>query len=187
MTKALPGPPQDGRAAQVSPAPVRTAPSIPSPVAPPPRDRLPSPSGRRDPYLLAVALFTAYATLSLCPLPAPGHPFLGPRHLRAGRTRYAHLQAPDRRPQGPGTNVLGDHFSPVPHLLAPLYRLFPSPLTLLDRPGRAVRGVRRTGHPCRRPLLGRGRGLALGIAYGLSWGVQRAVDFDFHEISFAFP
>lgn len=36
-------------------------------------------------------------------------------------------------------------------------------------------------------LLGRRRGPALGIAYGLSWGVQRAVGFDFHEICFALP
>jgi uncharacterized membrane protein len=36
-------------------------------------------------------------------------------------------------------------------------------------------------------LLGRRRGLALGLAGGLSWGMQRAVDFDFHEICFAVP
>jgi len=36
-------------------------------------------------------------------------------------------------------------------------------------------------------LLGRGRGLAVGVAYGLSWGLQQAVDFDFHEICFAVP
>ena len=44
---------------------------------------------------------------------------------------YAHLQAPIADLKGPGTNILGDHFSPVTALLAPFYRLFPTPVTLL--------------------------------------------------------
>ncbi len=36
-------------------------------------------------------------------------------------------------------------------------------------------------------LLGRGAGVAIGAAFGLSFGIQRAVDFDFHEIAFAVP
>ncbi|MBC3844282.1 DUF2079 domain-containing protein [Streptacidiphilus sp. 4-A2] len=35
--------------------------------------------------------------------------------------------------------------------------------------------------------LTRAKGLAIGVAYGLSWGLQRAVDADFHEIAFAVP
>ena len=27
----------------------------------------------------------------------------------------------------------------------------------------------------------------MGVGYGLSWGVQKAVEFDFHEIAFAMP
>lgn len=34
---------------------------------------------------------------------------------------------------------------------------------------------------------GRRSGICIGLAYGLSFGVQRAVRFDFHEIAFAMP
>jgi uncharacterized membrane protein len=100
---------------------------------------------------------------------------------------YAHLQAPVADLKGPDFAILGDHFSPVTALLAPVYRLFPSPLTLLIAQAAlfalAVVPVTRGAAL----LLGRGAGAAIGVAYGLSWGVQRAVDFDFHEICFAMP
>ena len=44
---------------------------------------------------------------------------------------YAHLQAPVAPLKGLGFNVLGDHFSPAVAVLAPFYRIFPSPVTLL--------------------------------------------------------
>lgn len=157
--------------------------SIPPPVAAvATRDRRP-----RDPQILAVLLFAAYATLSVCRW----------RHLatrswdlgifeQAVRA-YAHLRAPVADLKGPGTNLLGDHFSPVTALLAPAYRLFPTPVTLLVAQAAllALSAVPVTRAAAR--LLGRHRGLALGLAYGLSWGLQRAVDFDFHEICFAVP
>ena len=100
---------------------------------------------------------------------------------------YAHLHAPVVDLKGPGFNVLGDHFSPVTALLAPVYRVFPSPVTLLVAQAAlfalsAVPVTRAAATPPR-PT----RGLALGLAYGLSWGIQRAVDFDFHEMCFAVP
>ncbi|MGW0366403.1 DUF2079 domain-containing protein [Streptomyces sp. NPDC002990] len=100
---------------------------------------------------------------------------------------YAHLRTPVAELKGPGANILGDHFSPIIALIAPLYRVFPGPLTLLVAQAAlfalsAVPVTRAAGR-----LLGRPRGLALGIAYGLSWGIQRAVEFDFHEIAFAVP
>ncbi|WP_051744907.1 DUF2079 domain-containing protein [Streptomyces yerevanensis] len=143
--------------------------------------------GRRDPQILAGVLFVAYAVVSIG------------RYLRLGTRSwdlgifeqavraYAHLQVPVVDLKGPGANVLGDHFSPVTALLAPLYRLFPSPVTLLVAQAAllALSAVPVTRAAAR--LLGRRRGLALGVAYGLSWGIQRAVDFDFHEICFAVP
>ncbi|MBH1935413.1 DUF2079 domain-containing protein [Streptomyces sp. AV19] len=142
---------------------------------------------RLDPYWLAGTLFVLYATLSVT------------RHLRmltmswdlgifeqAIRT-YAHLQTPVADLKGPGTNILGDHFSPVTALLAPFYRLFPGPVTLLIAQAAlfALSAVPVTRLAAGK--LGRARGLAIGVAYGFSWGVQRAVDFDFHEIAFAVP
>ncbi|MFF9039458.1 DUF2079 domain-containing protein [Streptomyces sp. NPDC014892] len=141
----------------------------------------------REPYLIAVGLFVAYTIVSVG------------RYLRLGTRSYdlgiyeqavrayAHLQAPIVELKGPGYNVLGDHFSPVTMLLAPFYRVFPSPVTLLVIQAAlfALSAV-----PVTRAAtwaLGRARGLALGVAYGLSWGLQNAVDFDFHEICFAVP
>ncbi|MEU6251171.1 DUF2079 domain-containing protein [Streptomyces sp. NPDC047043] len=136
---------------------------------------------------MAGALFLAYAALSIGRY----------RHLAARSwdlgifeqavRAYAHLQAPIADLKGPGFNILGDHFSPALALLAPVYRLFPSPLTLLLAQAAlcALAAVPVTRAAA--GLLGRRRGLALGIAYGLSWGLQRAVDFDFHEICFAVP
>ncbi|MER6157197.1 DUF2079 domain-containing protein [Streptomyces sp. NPDC001868] len=163
---------------------------IPAPVAasvpPPPRDRRFSLVGR-EPYVLAVVLFVAYAAVSVG------------RYLRMGTRSYdlgiyeqairayAHFQAPIVELKGPGYSVLGDHFSPVIMLLAPFYRVFPSPVTLLVIQAAlfALSAVPVTRAATR--ALGRARGLALGVAYGLSWGLQNAVDFDFHEICFAVP
>ncbi|MET9759748.1 DUF2079 domain-containing protein [Streptomyces sp. NPDC006372] len=161
-------------------------PLIPAPVAQPPGYRPPRPE-RRDPWVLATVLFAAYAAVSVGRY----------RHMATLSwdlgifeqvvRAYAHLRAPVSDLKGPGFDILGDHFSPVTALLAPLYRLFPSPVTLLVAQAAlfALSAVPVTRAAAR--LLGRRRGLALGVAYGLSWGVQRAVDFDFHEISFAVP
>ncbi|MFI1969747.1 hypothetical protein BLA24_15980 [Streptomyces cinnamoneus] len=144
-------------------------------------------SPRLDPYWLSGVLFLLYTTLSVC------------RHRRMltmswdlgifeqAIRGYAQLQAPIADLKGPGTNILGDHFSPVTALVAPFYRAFPTPVTLLVVQAAlfALSAIPVTRLAAR--LLGRGRGLALGAAYGLSWGVQRAVDFDFHEIAFAMP
>ncbi|WP_184729248.1 DUF2079 domain-containing protein [Saccharopolyspora phatthalungensis] len=102
------------------------------------------------------------------------------RSYAEGRTPVADLL-------GPGFVIFGDHFSPVLALLAPLYLLFPSAQTLLVAQAAlfALSVVPVTRAATR--LLGNVRGLAVGVAYGLSWGVQRAVDFDFHEICFAVP
>ncbi|MCD9875096.1 DUF2079 domain-containing protein [Streptomyces sp. NR30] len=160
---------------------------MPAPVTPPPRDRHPRPPGRRDPHLLAAALFAAYATLSVL-----RYQHLATRSWDLGIFEqavraYAHLEAPVVDLKGPGFNILGDHFSPVIALLAPVYRLFPSPVTLLLAQAAlfALSAVPVTRAAA--GLLGRARGLVLGVAYGLSWGVQRAVDFDFHEVCFAVP
>src|SRR5690349_12250578 len=44
---------------------------------------------------------------------------------------YAGFGAPIAPIKGAGTNLLGDHFHPILILLAPAYRLAPSPITLL--------------------------------------------------------
>ncbi|MGJ5827363.1 DUF2079 domain-containing protein [Streptomyces ossamyceticus] len=173
----------------VSP-PVSSVPPVisePVTVAPSrPLDRRSS-LARRAPHLLALGLFVAYATESVC-----RYRYMGTRSWDLGIFEqavraYAHLRAPVVDLKGPGFHVLGDHFSPVTALLAPVYRVFPSPVTLLVAQAAlfALSAVPVTRAATRR--LGRSRGLAIGVAYGLSWGLQRAVDFDFHEVCFAVP
>ncbi len=100
---------------------------------------------------------------------------------------YAHLRAPIVNVRGPGFNLLGDHFQVIVALIAPLFRVFPSPATLLVAQAvltaLSVFPVVQAGSA----LLGRGAGRAIGFAYGFSWGLQQMIDFDFHEIAFAVP
>ncbi|MGW2330845.1 DUF2079 domain-containing protein [Streptomyces sp. NPDC001700] len=142
---------------------------------------------RLDPYWLALGLFAAFATLSVCRYRRMATMSWDLGIFEQAIRAYAHFQAPIADLKGPGANILGDHFSPITALLAPLYRIFPSPVTLLVAQAAlfALSAVPVTRTAAR--LLGRARGLAIGAAYGLAWGLQRAVDFDFHEICFAVP
>lgn len=156
-------------------------------------DREPDRPGRRwsgprlDPYHLAAVLFLAYATLSVCRFRRLATMSWDLGIFEQAVKAYAHLRVPVAPLKGPGADILGDHFSPVTAVIAPFYRVFPSPVTLLVAQAllfalSAVPVTRVAAH-----ILGRGRGLAVGVAYGLSWGVQRAIEFDFHEIAFAMP
>ncbi|GAB3983471.1 DUF2079 domain-containing protein [Actinoallomurus acanthiterrae] len=140
-----------------------------------------------SPRLLACLLFAAYSALSVN------------RHRQMRSTgydlgifeqavrSYAHLRPPIADLKGPGFNLLGDHFHPILILAAPFYRAFPSPVTLLVLQAAllALSAV-----PVTRLAIdfcGHRAGVCLGLAYGLSWGIQQAVVFDFHEIAFAVP
>ncbi|MCD1146270.1 DUF2079 domain-containing protein [Kocuria sp. LUK] len=100
---------------------------------------------------------------------------------------YAEGRGPEVHVKGHGYNLLGDHFHPVLVLLGPLYALFPSALTLLVLQdllmGVCAWAIARSGVR----LLGRGPGAALGLACGLSFGLQAAVAVQFHEVAVAVP
>ncbi len=89
--------------------------------------------------------------------------------------------------KGPDFALLGDHFSPVVALWGPLWALAPSPVTLLISQAVVVAfsivPIARVGIG----LLGPAAGSSVGVAYGLSFGLQAAVDFDVHEYAFAAP
>jgi uncharacterized membrane protein len=139
------------------------------------------------PYLLAAALFLAYVCWSI-------H-----RHLRLQTSGYdlgifeqavrgyAGLGAPVSTIKAPAFNLLGDHFHPILAVLAPLYRLFPSPITLLVAQAALIAAssvpITRLGTR----LVGRRAGVSVWLAYGMSWGLQSAINFDFHEVAFAVP
>ncbi|MEU1290449.1 DUF2079 domain-containing protein [Kitasatospora sp. NPDC005856] len=100
---------------------------------------------------------------------------------------YAHGQAPIVPLKGPGYHLLGDHFHPLIALLAPAYRAFPSPLTLVVAQALlmalAVVPLTRWAHEVAGPRAA----LVVGCATGASWGIVRAAADDFHEIAFAVP
>ncbi|RYJ06255.1 MAG: DUF2079 domain-containing protein [Actinomycetales bacterium] len=100
---------------------------------------------------------------------------------------YAHLGRPIVDIKGPGYNILGDHFSPVTALIAPFYAVWPVAETLFVAQAVligisvyviAALAVRHTGAWV---------GGTLGLAYGISFGLQSAVRADFHEVAFGAP
>ncbi|MFF8868347.1 DUF2079 domain-containing protein [Streptomyces sp. NPDC015139] len=146
-----------------------------------------SPPQRLDGHLLAVTCTALYAVLALSR-------WLNYRTMSWDLgifeqvvSGYAHWQEPVSDLKGPGFNILGDHFSPVVALLAPLHGIWPSPVTLLMAQSVLLGWSVWPVTSAAAHLLGRRTGLLLGASYGLSWGLQRAADFDFHEIAFAVP
>lgn len=100
---------------------------------------------------------------------------------------YSRFEAPIVPMKGPGYNLLGDHFHPLLALLGPIFRLFPSALTLLVVQDLLIAvSVLPIARFAQR-LLGRGGAILVGLAYGLGWGLQGAVAAQFHEVCMAVP
>lgn len=100
---------------------------------------------------------------------------------------YAHFQAPIVPVKADGYNLLGDHFHPILILLGPIWRLFPTPLSLLITQDLLLAF---SAWPLTRlasRLTNRWVAGGLGLVYVLSWGMQGAVAAQFHEIAFAMP
>ncbi|MFJ3926672.1 DUF2079 domain-containing protein [Streptomyces sp. NPDC090022] len=100
---------------------------------------------------------------------------------------YAQGRLPVSEVKGPGFPVLGDHFSPVLALLAPLYWLWPSVKVLLVAQAALIAWSVLPLAGWAREALGPRAGAVTGCAYGLSWGIASGVGFDFHEVAFAVP
>ncbi len=100
---------------------------------------------------------------------------------------YSHLQAPVVPIKGEGFMILGDHFHPLLVILAPMYAAFPSGLTLLVLQAVLIGLSTAVVTGCAVRHLGRLPGACLGLAYGLSWGLQSAVASQFHEVALALP
>jgi hypothetical protein len=101
--------------------------------------------------------------------------------------RFAHFQAPIVDVIRPGENLLGDHFHPIVALLAPFFRVFPTPVTLLVAQALLIAISIIPVSRAATALLGRGAGQAVAVAYGFSWGFQELAGFEFHELAFAVP
>jgi uncharacterized membrane protein len=139
------------------------------------------------PYALALLLFAVYATLSVARFERMATLSWDLAIFEQAVRGYASLGAPIIDVKGPGFSQLGDHFSPLIAVFAPAYALFPTPVTLLLAQAAlfACSAIPVSRVAVR--FLGLARGMGIGVAYGISWGVQRAVDFDFHEICLAVP
>ncbi|MEU6237399.1 DUF2079 domain-containing protein [Kitasatospora sp. NPDC047058] len=144
--------------------------------------------GRHAPHVaLAAALFAIYALTSVIRYQRYGSPSYDLIIFTQAVKAYAHLQAPIAPVKGDGFNLLGDHLSPITALLAPAWWIAPTPLALLVAQAALMAWSAGIISATAEQLLGRARGLCIGIAYGLSFGILRAVDWDFHEIAFAVP
>jgi len=137
--------------------------------------------------LLTFVAFAAYLTLSLARWYRWENPSWDNAIFEQAVAGYARLGAPIVPIKGPDFNQLGDHFSPLLVVLAPFYRLFPSPVTLLVAQCVLVAVSIVPITLVARRLLGAWPGLAVGFAYAFAWGIQSAVDVQFHEYSLAVP
>lgn len=101
---------------------------------------------------------------------------------------YAHLQPPIVPIKGQGFNLLGDHFHPILILLGPVYAIFPSAFSLVVLQnllfGFAAATITWIASTVMRSLA---LAVGIGLAFGFSWGLQSAVEVQFHEIAFAVP
>ena len=143
----------------------------------------------RDPVIWAVAalVFGAYFVISLFRLLqlTPGSYDLAiyVEYVK----QLAGLHAPVVDILGPGFNLLGNHFQVALAVLAPFFRLVPSPATLLFFQALFTAVSIFPVTAAATVLTGRGTGRLIGFAYGLSWGLQQMIIFDFHEIALAVP
>lgn len=84
-------------------------------------------------------------------------------------------------------HALGDHFHPILVSLVPLYWLTGSVESLLVIQGFLFALAVLPIFLFAEKRLGRWPASLIALAYTIFWGVQQAVEFDFHEVAFAVP
>jgi uncharacterized membrane protein len=157
----------------------------------PAREALTAPPGSawRDPvvWAIAAASFGAYFVISLYRLLQ-----LTPSSYDLGIytefvKQLSRFHAPVVDILGSGYNLEGNHFQVAVGVIAPFFRLFPTPATLLFFQALfAALSV----FPVVTVTLtfnGRSAGRLIGFGYAFSWGLQQMIAFDFHEIALAVP
>ena len=142
---------------------------------------------RALPWAMALVFAGLYATISVARFERMEVRSFDLGIFEQAIRHYASFQAPIVDLEGAGHNFLGDHWNPAIAVYAPFYRLFPTPITLLV--GQAVAIALGVVPMTRAGMrhLGRWSGVAVGLAFGMSYGIQAAVDFDVHEVSLALP
>jgi uncharacterized membrane protein len=108
---------------------------------------------------------------------------------------YAHLQPGISAAKGMHNfgemnfSVLGDHFSPIDVLLAPLYWIYNSPLDLLVAQGVLFAlAIPPIWEFTRHAFCGNRKGAiaayCVSVAYALSWPIAAAIAYCYHEVAF---
>jgi uncharacterized membrane protein len=143
----------------------------------------------RDPVIWAVAAasFGAYFVISLYKLLQ-----LTPSSYDLGIytefvKQLSQLHAPIVDALGAGFNLEGNHFQIAVGVIAPFFRLFPTPATLLFFQALFAAVSVFPVATAASSLTTRGTGRLIAFAYAFSWGLQQMIDFDFHEIALAIP
>ncbi|MEU0482851.1 DUF2079 domain-containing protein [Streptosporangium sp. NPDC006013] len=85
---------------------------------------------------------------------------------------------------GTAVSVLGDHFSPILIVLAPLYWIHDGPQTLIVAQAVLFATAAIPLWVLARRHLGAGAAHLVAVAYLLSWPIAEAVTFHFHEYAF---
>ncbi|HKE49872.1 MAG TPA: DUF2079 domain-containing protein [Actinomycetes bacterium] len=88
---------------------------------------------------------------------------------------------------GPNFSVLGDHFSPVNALLAPLYWIYDQPVTLFVAQSVLFAAAVPIVWVAARRMFGRTTAYLIAIGFALSFPLQVASINGFHEVAFAVP
>lgn len=103
--------------------------------------------------------------------------------------QYSEFQAPyiSVRSNRLTENILGDHFHPILVLLAPLYWLTDKVEVLLIAQALLFAIAIVPIFLFTEKRLGQIAGYLFAISYAIFWGIQKAVEFDFHEIALAVP
>jgi uncharacterized membrane protein len=146
-------------------------------------------SAWRDPvvWLVAALALGAYFVISLYRLltHTPSAVDLGT--FTEFEKQVANFHAPVTDLIAPGMNIEGDHFQVAVAVIAPFFRLFPSPATLLLFQALFAAVSVFPVVTAATALTGRSSGRLIGFAYVFSWGLQQMIDFDFHEVALAVP
>lgn len=136
-------------------------------------------------WLIVGVVFAVYATLSVARYLTGNPDSYDLGIFTEAVARYAHGQAPVVPIKG--MDILGDHFSPALAALAPAFRVFPTPVTLLVAQAALAAASVVPVHRAAEQLLGRGDARLIAAAYGLSWGLSHMVWADVHEVAIAVP
>jgi uncharacterized membrane protein len=87
----------------------------------------------------------------------------------------------------PFNNMLGDHFSPLLMILAPLYWIFSRVETLLVAQAFLLMLSMFPIFYFAKNKLGRLSAYCFTLSFAIFWGIQYTAQYDFHEVSFAVP